>query len=145
MKKFKTLFIIMICVCLAAPYSISSSHSGRTDSYGGHHDNKNASGLGSYHYHCGGYPPHLHKNGICPYSSAATSQSTTKPVSKYYKSSTVKKVQKRLNKLGYKCGTPDGIYGSKTKSAIKKYQRKKGMTINGKINKSLLKKMKITI
>jgi len=43
------------------------AHSGRTDGSGGHRDNKNKSGLGSYHYHCGGYPPHLHNNGVCPY------------------------------------------------------------------------------
>lgn len=45
----------------------ASAHSGRTDSNGGHKDNKNASGLGSYHYHCGGYPAHLHTSGYCPY------------------------------------------------------------------------------
>lgn len=43
------------------------AHSGRTDSNGGHRDNKNKSGLGSYHYHCGGHPAHLHTNGVCPY------------------------------------------------------------------------------
>ena len=48
--------------------SFSNAHSGRTDSSGGHRDNKNKSGLGSYHYHCGGYPAHLHTNG-CPYKS----------------------------------------------------------------------------
>lgn len=37
------------------------AHSGRTDSSGGHKDNKNKSGLGSYHYHCGGYPAYLHE------------------------------------------------------------------------------------
>lgn len=49
--------------------SFTYAHSGRTDSSGGHRDNKNRSGLGSYHYHCGGYSAHLHKNGICPYTS----------------------------------------------------------------------------
>lgn len=29
----------------------ASAHSGGTDSQGGHHDYKNVSGLGSYHYH----------------------------------------------------------------------------------------------
>lgn len=54
------------------------AHSGRTDSSGGHRDNKNKSGLGSYHYHCGGHPAHLHTNGVCPYSAAAsTSQAQT--------------------------------------------------------------------
>lgn len=52
-------------------------------------------------------------------------------------------MQKKLNKLGYKCGKADGTCGSKTKSAIKKYQKKKNMTVNGKITKSLVKKLKI--
>ena len=59
----------------------ASAHSGRTDSHGGHHDYKNASGLGSYHYHHG-YPAHLHENGICPYDNpqpAAASSETTVP------------------------------------------------------------------
>ena len=45
----------------------AEAHSGRTDSSRGHQDNKNKSGLGGYHYHCGGYPAHLHTNGVCPY------------------------------------------------------------------------------
>lgn len=45
----------------------AEAHQGRTDASGGHHDYKNKSGLGSYHYHCGGYPAHLHTNGVCPY------------------------------------------------------------------------------
>ena len=55
----------------------AEAHSGRTDSSGGHHDYKNKSGLGSYHYHCGGYPAHLHKNGVCPYSSSAKASNTS--------------------------------------------------------------------
>lgn len=49
------------------------AHSGRTDANGGHRDNNNQSGLGSYHYHCGGYPAHLHNNGVCPYKSGGYS------------------------------------------------------------------------
>lgn len=52
---------------------VSYAHSGRTDGSGGHRDNKNKSGLGSYHYHCGGYPAHLHDGGVCPYSGGGTS------------------------------------------------------------------------
>lgn len=130
------------------------SHSGRTDSSGGHRDNKNKSGLGSYHYHCGGHEAHLHNNGKCPYSSTSkTSNSTTKKSSNSTKktttktstkySATVKKVQIALNKLGYNCGTPDGINGKKTKSAIKKYKKDKGLTVNTKIDKELKKSLKI--
>ena len=47
----------------------AEAHPGRTDANGGHRDNKNVSGLGSYHYHCGGHLAHLHENGVCPYAS----------------------------------------------------------------------------
>lgn len=63
MKK-KLLFSILAVVVLA---TAAIAHSGRTDSKGGHKDNQNKSGLGSYHYHCGSNPAHLHKNGVCPY------------------------------------------------------------------------------
>ncbi len=142
MKTMKKIVLGMLCISLIFPYTNLSAHSGRTDSSGGHHDNKNASGLGSYHYHCGGHPAHLHNNGICPYSPASTKTASQKK-SKYYKTATVKKVQNKLNRLGYKCGRADGSYGSKTKSAIRKFQKKKGISINGKINKTVLKKLNI--
>lgn len=66
--------ILMALCLLLAPTALS--HSGRTDSSGGHRDNKNKSGLGSYHYHCGGNPAHLHTGGTCPYGGG-----TTKPLS----------------------------------------------------------------
>lgn len=66
MKKIITVFLLLLYIILVIPFS-SYAHSGRTDSKGGHKDNKNKSGLGYYHYHCGGNPAHLHKNGICPY------------------------------------------------------------------------------
>lgn len=53
------------------------AHPGRTDSNGGHKDNNNKSGLGSYHYHCGGYPAHLHTDGVCPYSSSSSASEPT--------------------------------------------------------------------
>lgn len=52
---------------------LASAHQGRLDSMGGHHDYKNKSGLGSYHYHCGDYPAHLHTNGVCMYKSGGAS------------------------------------------------------------------------
>lgn len=68
--------IISILLTILSIISIgvnAYAHSGRTDSSGGHKDNKNKSGLGSYHYHCGGHPAHLHTNGVCPYSSSSSS------------------------------------------------------------------------
>lgn len=127
---------------------IVEAHSGRTDSSGGHKDNKNKSGLGSYHYHCGGNPPHLHNGGVCPYSSgystSSISSSGSSSSSGYSSSSSsislsgksielnsgdevpiskdlIKIIQDVLNQKGYECGTADGIIGTKTKEAIEKF------------------------
>lgn len=78
MKKGKTKIIINVILTISIILiGINTyAHSGRTDSSGGHKDNKNKSGLGSYHYHCGGNPAHLHTNGSCPYSSNSKSSGT---------------------------------------------------------------------
>ena len=69
MKKAQKIIVIMLWIIgLLIVISTSAfAHSGRTDASGGHRDNKNVSGLGSYHYHCGGFPAHLHVQGYCPY------------------------------------------------------------------------------
>ncbi len=117
----------------------ADAHSGRTDSSGGHKDNKNKSGLGSYHFHCGGHPAHLHENGVCPYDTSSNSNSSTsgKSVSK----SVVKSVQKALNELGYDCGKADGIMGSKTKKALKQYQKDNNLDVDGKIGEEVLESL----
>mgnify|MGYP004599282761 FL=1 len=75
-KKIITILLIILSIILIGVNAYA--HSGRTDSSGGHKDNNNKSGLGSYHYHCGGHPAHLHTNGICPYSSSSSaSRSST--------------------------------------------------------------------
>lgn len=69
MKKLGRILLTLICVSalIVGATLTASAHSGRTDGNGGHKDNQNKSGLGSYHYHCGGYPAHLHTKGYCPY------------------------------------------------------------------------------
>ena len=135
----------------------TEAHSGRTDSSGGHKDNKNKSGLGSYHYHCGGNPPHLHNNGECPYSTTSSKTTTSSKATASDKTtastksksnnsagkSEIKKVQKKLNELGYDCGTPDGIMGKKTKKALKEYQEDYNLTVDGVIGKEVKKSLGI--
>ncbi len=91
----KVVILIAIAILVSLPV-VNLAHSGRTDSSGGHKDNKNKSGLGYYHYHCGGNPPHLHTGGVCPYSGAAatssTSSSSTSSTSSSTKSTTPAKV-----------------------------------------------------
>ncbi len=43
----------------------------------------------------------------------------------------VKEVQRRLKQWGYYNGAIDGIYGAKTVEAVKKFQRKNGLTADG--------------
>ena len=55
--------------------------------------------------------------------------------------SAVKKVQQRLKKLGYYTGSADGDYGAGTKTAVKNFQKRNGLTANGKVNKKTLAKL----
>lgn len=80
MKNNKVIQALMALVLVVSTNTSLLAHSGRTDSYGGHRDNQNKSGLGSYHYHCDGYPAHLHTDGVCPYST--TSEEVVVSVSK---------------------------------------------------------------
>ncbi len=66
---------LALAIALTIP-ATTFAHVGRTDSNDGHNDNNNASGLGSYHYHCYGHPAHLHENGICPYDTPAVATVT---------------------------------------------------------------------
>lgn len=149
-------FLKKISVCLLSGILMFSSvpgtvdaHSGRTDANGGHRDNQNKSGLGSYHYHCGGYPAHLHEGGVCPYTSGAVSTAASSDTSSSSQSNTsdsgsvlstsgkgislssgedvdfskdlVKIVQDVLNQKGYDCGKADGVVGTKTQEALKEF------------------------
>lgn len=51
----------------------------------------------------------------------------------------VSDIQTQLQRLGYSVGTPDGLAGSKTRAAIEAFQKARGLTVNGKPDKDLLK------
>ncbi len=50
----------------------------------------------------------------------------------------VKEMQQKLNTAGYNCGTPDGKFGANTDTAVKNFQRAKGLTVDGKAGKKTL-------
>lgn len=103
---------ILAVLMLAGSVVAVSAHSGRTDSRGGHKDNKNKSGLGYYHYHCGGYPAHLHTNGICPYKNNSSYSDT----SAWTGENTVNAAQNQISS-----GQQDGVIGSVVTTDIKAY------------------------
>lgn len=128
--------VLTLSLVISAPF-MSLAHSGRTDSSGGHKDNKNASGLGYYHYHHG-MGPHLHPNGICPYSSQSSTATKSTPAKTVVKKSsdstaTIKAAQQKLKDLGYYTGKVDGSFGSKSKAALKAFQEDNGLEVDGKL------------
>ena len=55
----------------------------------------------------------------------------------------VKTIQTKLKRWGYYNGSIDGIYGSKTLAAVKSFQRKNGLTVDGIAGKNTLAAMGI--
>lgn len=53
--------------------------------------------------------------------------------------STVKTIQRKLKNWGYYKGSVDGIFGSQTKEAVKYFQRKNGLKVDGIVGNNTLK------
>lgn len=51
---------------------------------------------------------------------------------------TVKTIQRKLKNWGYYKGAVDGIFGSQTKEAVKYFQRKNGLVVDGIVGKKTL-------
>lgn len=56
----------------------------------------------------------------------------------------VKTVQDKLRRWGYYKGSVDGIYGPKTKEAVKYFQRKNGLTADGIVGKKTFEALGMT-
>jgi len=54
----------------------------------------------------------------------------------------VSAIQQELTRLGYKPGPVDGLFGSKTRTAIQSFQRKNGIEPVGRATDEILKKLK---
>ena len=56
---------------------------------------------------------------------------------------TVTQIQQKLSQWGYYSGSVDGIYGSATEAAVKKFQQKNGLAVDGKAGPETLSAMGI--
>ncbi len=142
----------MKCGILAAAITSAVLFVPATDAYAhGHHSGWHHSSSVSYYY-CGGHAAHTHTGGVCPYADAPvyyhcgghaahTHTGGVCPYAGMVSKSTIKKVQKKLNKCGYSCGKADGVMGTKTKKALKKYQKDNGLKADGIIGSTTLKVM----
>ncbi len=61
----------------------------------------------------------------------------------YSDRATVQLVQQALNAAGYNCGTPDGVAGANTTTAINNYETDHGLTVNGVVTEQLLESLGI--
>lgn len=50
----------------------------------------------------------------------------------------IQQVQSLLTDLGYSVGTPDGIMGGRTRTAIQQFERSSGMSVTGEIDRELI-------
>ena len=92
MKKRVTILLILF----VGITTISLSHSGRTDSSGGHYNRS----TGEYHYHHG-YSAHQHPNGVCPYETSVVLNSSeeTYNISNDDESSQINGLNKKIEEL----------------------------------------------
>ena len=58
--------------------------------------------------------------------------------------STVTEIQKKLSQWGYYSGSVEGVFGSGTERAVKKFQQKNGLTADGKVGPATLAALGIT-
>ena len=56
----------------------------------------------------------------------------------------VKQIQTKLKSWGYYSGSVDGVYGSATEAAVRAFQKKNGLTVDGKAGPQTLKAMGIS-
>ncbi len=57
----------------------------------------------------------------------------------------VKKVQQKLIQYGYMTGTADGVFGQKTYDAVVYFQRKNGLTVDGRVGSATAAALGITL
>jgi hypothetical protein len=94
-------------------------------------------------YYGGYYPSYGRGYGYYPYGFASYGAPVHgRPVyGGNYRGSTVARVQGRLARAGYYTGSIDGLMGPRTRSAIRSYERRHGLPVDGVIDSRLLATM----
>lgn len=148
MKRLKQRFLAVTLAGAVALTPVAMTTSAMTVYAHGHHSSSS-----THYYYCNGHAAHTHTNGVCPYGTDDTSGTNYyhcngHAAHEHYhdacpygnaSTSTVKKVQRKLNRLGYSCGTADGIIGTKTYKAIRKFQKDNDLKVSGVLKTKTLK------
>ncbi len=84
-------------------------------------------------------------SSIFIYKAYKNNTESVETLSKYgSRGSEVTQIQTKLKRWGYYSGSIDGIYGTQTVNAVKYFQRKNGLTVDGIAGPATLKAMGIT-
>lgn len=153
MKTTNLLLIALVAGGLAATPVMARSTAGRQTTasigsyHGGHHGHHHHHshsnvffGLGlGYPYFGYGYPYGYYPYGYGYYNT---------PRTVYYAENltddaTVAAVQRRLSNAGYYHGAIDGVIGDGTRTAIRAFERRHGLAVDGRIDRQLLATMGI--
>ncbi|MDL2225463.1 spore cortex-lytic enzyme [Eubacteriales bacterium OttesenSCG-928-M02] len=76
---------------------------------------------------------------------AGSATSTGNAIRRGDRGNTVKTLQQRLSAWGYYSGSVDGIFGASTEEAVKKYQKRYGMKVDGIVGKETAAHMGIQL
>jgi hypothetical protein len=100
---------------------------------------------GGYPYYGGFYPSYSY--GYYPagygYGSYSAPYYGAPVYGSNYRGSTITRVQERLARAGYYAGAIDGIMGPRTRSAIRAYERRHRLPVDGVIDSRLLATMEL--
>lgn len=81
-------------------------------------------------------PPTLAALGLPEEKDASASAGATRPATA--SSSTIREMQRRLNARGFDVGAPDGILGTKTREALRDFQRSANLSVTGQPDRRTL-------
>lgn len=84
------------------------------------------------------YRSQLQSEGRSKFARPSTGSLSTPAPSRPAPDATVQVVQRKLNELGYSAGTPDGLMGRGTRSAIIAFQQDRGLAATGVADQALL-------
>lgn len=76
---------------------------------------------------------------------AATPTATQSAYSWGARGEVVREIQRRLQQWGFYTGTVDGVYGARTWNAVRDFQRRHGLTVDGVAGRATLEKMGIPV
>jgi len=145
LKSTKLLIIALVIGAFTASSAFAGTRHWNHHGYYGHGSGVHLSiGLGYPYYGYGYGYPYGYGYGAYPYGYGYgyyAPRTTVYAASGINDDRTVALVQRRLSQGGYYRGSVDGVIGPATRVAVRAYERKNGLPVDGVIDRQLLRTM----